>query len=885
MAVLGTRTTGSVSAQFLSDGRSGQQDNNLVVSSGNRAPENGHAYSMGIRAGSESATTCSTRLVTYDVSTGGHDITDAIIVGMTDLIPITSDWDSNKPLYEEELQASFLVQNGNYLYIGFHETNGLLEVGKTGTSGEAGHPTGTSSSDSPIEPFPFEGYWFLNGRMYVWLNYEPNVAPDVPSDFSPTDGASVTDTTPTYAADFTDANQSLPGGVTSLEKLLNYQIQVRSVTAENATSGTVVWDSGTVAASGTEQTNSRFSKDHGGSALSLGTRYQWRARVQDIFGTWSSWSHADAAAWSDFNVASGGIVTLDGTPTGKITDTTPDFQARYHHVSGTAADRAQIRLYTGSNLLSTSPSLTDPQGFAKAVASSALPGTLFTITAAESGFGTLASGVNYGYSVRARTAAGAWSDWSAIRTFNTNARPTTPTNLLAGNKPSGGVVSSLPLITLQTTDADGDALTVSLRIKNSGGTVLFTRTMTYDATLYSGAGGYKYQTTGTDFATFATYKYDASATDGDLTSAQSSESTVVYAQGPAVTVTSPTEAEVITTDTPTFTWTTTDQQKKRIYVYQADDDTLIHDSTELTNVTSSYTMPADILVNNTDYYVVVQVTNSAPLTGTSAARNFTLTYVSPDTVVGFFATADYADFDQQPSVIRLTWDPVTTDASAFEGYVLYRRNAGQAFADAIVINTFSNREQSTWTDTTPQSGIEQVYSIVQKVRESSIDVLTSEPAESPATVNLLGSVVSDVRDGLQLRAVFDSVQERTETVVREYTELPTWEGGAPWLFEGPSYYRPIEMEALLYDTGPATPDDVLVALRGEPYEPFPLTAPYGGLSGVRADGSLVLACYRDERGLKIFGRVRDAEISYTRLLRAYASFTFQPVNYSEAVTE
>jgi hypothetical protein len=123
VAVLGYYTSGSVTAQFLADGRSSQQENNIVTTSGNRAYENGHAYSMGIRAGSESATTCSTRLLTYDIPADGHSITDAIIVGKTPLIAITSDWDTNKPSYEEELEASFLVVNANYYYPGFHETN------------------------------------------------------------------------------------------------------------------------------------------------------------------------------------------------------------------------------------------------------------------------------------------------------------------------------------------------------------------------------------------------------------------------------------------------------------------------------------------------------------------------------------------------------------------------------------------------------------------------------------------------------------------------------------------------------------------------------------------------------------------------------------------
>jgi hypothetical protein len=597
--------------------------------------------------------------------------------------------------------------------------------------------------------------------------------------------------------------------------------------------------------------------------------------VQDVFGTWSAWSHADAVAWSDFLVADAGIVTLDGTPTGRVTDTTPDFQGRYHNVLGTAADRVQIQLYANGLLILTSPEIT------KAVSSSALPGTLFTITAAESAFGTLASGVAYQYRIRARTALPAWSDYSALRSFNTNAKPTTPTNIQVANQSSGAVVTDYPLVTLQTTDADGDALTVSLRIKDSGGTVLFTRSMTFDATLFGGTGGYKYQTTSTDLATYATYKLDASATDGDLTSAQSAETSFVYAQGPVVTVTSPTADQVITTDTPTFTWTVTDQQKERIRVYRQDDGSLVYDSTQLVDTGNSFPMPPNILANETDYYVTVQIEDSNPLTGTSAARNFRLEYVAPATVVGFVALPDLAMFDASASVVRTQWVPVETDASEFEGYIIKSRNAGQPYSVATVRVEFTNQAQSVWIDTTPVSGVELIYSIEQRVRESSIDVLSSVPAESATTVTLIGSVLSDVRDGLQLRAVFDSVQERTENVAWTHTEVETWDIGAPWTIEGPGYSRPIQMSALLKEPGAATADDVLAALRGEPYEAYPLVAPYGGLSGVRADGSTVLTCYRDERGLKRFGRVRDVQVEYRKLGRAVVSFEFQPVNYAE----
>lgn len=811
-------------------------------------PEHGHAYAMEIRAGHyDPSDTGTAQLAAYDTDGGtpddllGRTATFALNTRMADA--------SGGQTYQADLLASFLMPSGQKFGLQALFRGGRMAHGQTASASSmfrrstsaTNNPDPNNYTSSPTET-----------QMTISVLYESNVAPDVPTDLSPADGASFTDTTPTYAGDFVDANETLPNGLTS-DYLNAYQIQVRSVAAENATSGTLVWDSGTIGASSTEKANRRFSKDHpSGSPLTPGQRYQWCSRVQDRFGAWSSYT-----AWQDFLVSGAAVVTLDGNPTGRTTDTTPDLEGKYHHVSGTAADRVQVRLYIGTTLVKTSPEIT------KAVSSAALPGTSFTITAAESDFGTLASGVAFSYQMRAR-ASSVWSEWSAKRTFFTNGRPSTPTNL---RPVSGTAVSDYPTLTVQTTDPDGDALTVTAYLTEDDGTPIDDLAMTYDATLYGGAGGYKVLLTSSELATYDDYRATFDASDGDLTSETSAEIVFTYAEGPSVTVDSPTEDEVLTTDTPTIEWTTTDQQKKQITVYRTSDDALIHDSGLLVNTDSEYELPADLLINETDYYLIVEVTDSAPLVGTSAIRNFRLEYTPPDPVENFIASTETAAMDLTPSVVRLTWEPVMTDAADFLYYRVTRRLSTQAADDASAMVAIPSVDQGDWIDTDAPPGADLIYGIQQVVRESSFDVLRSDIVESTVRLDLDGPVISDVRDGLTLRVAIESLQEYEEELVSDQTLIHTWDGGPGYLFEGPTEYSDLPMVANLRANDAATTQQQIAQLKA--------------LARFRTDGSPVMACLRDHLGNRFFGRVRDVKIVYQRLDRAQVSFLWTELTYSD----
>lgn len=952
MAVYGTKS------HPLFGYSAGDSSDNLRGTVFGSMPEHGHAYSMGIRAGYYDSGDPGTAVLALYGTSGGNPSSRKSYTSTISLNTRMQDASDGQD-YTADLNEAVALSSGTKYGLAALFRGGRMAHGQNSVADQMyRRDTGASTPPDPM------GYSSspTETQMSIWVNYQANSAPNVPSSASPADSASFTTTAPTYAADFRDADETLPNGLSS-DYLNAYQIQVRSVASDGATTGTVVWDSGTVGASSTEKTNRRFSMVHGGAALSPGQRYQWRSRVQDRFGAWSDYSSWTAG---DFLVSGAANVTLDGTPTGRTTDTTPDFQGRYNHFSGTSSSHVQVRLYIGTTLIATSPEI------AKVVASSALPGTLFTITAAESGFGTLASGVQFSYQERAK-ASGVWSDWSTPRTFFTNGKPATPTNLQPA---SGSVLSSLPLLTFQATDPDGDTLTPSLRVKEANGAVHHTRTPTYDATLYSGAGGYKYQTvlgtnevqqvsiTGSptggsftllrgtatgaipynaaasavqsalealpaigagnvactggplpatpvivtyqgaltctnvaaptvnsnsltggtsptpviatntsgvdgDLPTYGDLKWDARTTDGDLTSDYSQEALVTYAQGPTVTVSAPTVDQVITTNTPTVTWTTVDQVSKRVRVYRAADNVLVHDSGTIIDVVGTYTLPGMILQNNTAYYLTVTVTDLTTLSGTSAARPFSLVYTPPATIASFLASPDVAALDVSPSVVRLTWEPAVTSAATFLAYRIWRRTAGQPFSDADWMMDLSSIDQNTWVDTNAPGATDLQYDIAQIVQMPSLDILTSDLASSTVRLDLNGSVLSDVRDGLTTRAVFDHVDERVETPVRDQTLVNTWDGGAPWMIEGPTDYTTIRMSARLIANDSATVAQQLDGLRA--------------ICGRRADKSTVLACYRDERGRRIFGRAQNLEITDRRLLRADVSFDFTELTYSDVM--
>ena len=291
------------------------------------------------------------------------------------------------------------------------------------------------------------------GNMTIAIGYDPNDNPSTPTNRSPS--GTVNTLTPTFNSDFNDANTNRG------DYLKQYQIQVRQVG-----STPLKWDTGSVTASSAERSAAVTTTTYGGSALTSGTAYEWRIRHRDHFDAWSSWS-----SWLSFTPSSGGFLGQGSSPVGKQLTQTPGlFVLPYTHGGGLSTNAVQIRLVSGSTVLQTSPIIT------KTVA----PGANASITWAETGFTAIPWGTTLAYEARARDTTNVWSDYGPNRTISTDYYPNQPSIVSPKN---GVVLTARPMLIGKVTDPDNAAplSAVTCRIKNSAGSVLFTRTMALQA--------------------------------------------------------------------------------------------------------------------------------------------------------------------------------------------------------------------------------------------------------------------------------------------------------------------------------------------------------------------------------------------------------------------
>ncbi len=180
----------------------------------------------------------------------------------------------------------------------------------------------------------------LNGTTYYWRirfadnlgatgawssasNFTMNIYPSAPTSLL-TEGAtnpiSISDTTPEFSAIFNDPDTSDTG--------TRYQIQVNTA---SDFSGTSMWDSGLTSMTAT--TNGSRSPDisYAGTILPLdGTKYYWRIRFANSYGTEGTWSAASNFTMNDAPTDPTSLLTEGTTNPINVTDTTPEFSAIFN---------------------------------------------------------------------------------------------------------------------------------------------------------------------------------------------------------------------------------------------------------------------------------------------------------------------------------------------------------------------------------------------------------------------------------------------------------------------------------------------------------------------------------------------------------------------------
>lgn len=734
-------------------------------------------------------------------------------------------------------QAAIQLWSGSRYGIGFSATGGQLYHGMIAAANGGNNYSNNNlyrknsgsvtPSDSPVYTTATN-----EGVMTIAVGYDPNDAPSTPTNRSP--NGTITTNTPTFTSDFNDNNASRG------DKIKEYQIQLRQVGQTS-----LKWDD-VFTATGSEQSGSNTTQVYGGTSLSAGVSYEWRIRHKDMFNAWSSWS-----SWLTITLNSGGQVGQGSTPVGKqLTNQPGPFVAPWSHSGGLSTNAVRIQLRQGDTVVQTSG----------IIAASVANGANISISWAASGFSNLAYGQTYQYRIQGRDTTGVWSDYGPNRTISINAYPNQPTMVSPGN---GVTVTSYPKLTIRVEDPDDAAplSSVTCRIKNAAGSVLFTRTMALRA---GTTDTYDYQTTSTDLATFAEYKWDAIASDGTLTGQRSAERGFTYASGPTGSITAPTANQILTTSTPTITWSQTGQTSARADIYRSDTGASVIGA-NISGATTSWAVPAGYLRNNTEYFVILTIYGTGGLF-TYASQTFSLVYTAPGALTNFIVSPLALAGDSQASTLMGSWDTATDSPSVFQHYIYRRRLDGTnpGSASEVILKRITSISQTTFVDTNPASGTSYIYS-VSKVIAVGSDLIESLIAEAPGIVEFDHVIISSASQGMTYRASLTYLQSNRIDYKDDRQVFAPWGDSKPYYQIGSLNYAEIKGTYRAITDRRGRAQDIVNSLRA------------------LKDRQILLAdtlCYRDNRGRVIFGLMTLGEID-EKLLTYGIEIGFSESNFVE----
>jgi hypothetical protein len=755
-----------------------------------------------------------------------------------------------------EAGGAIPITSGTQPLLSLLVTGASASLGMISAAGISPAPHNTSFywraglSQPPPDPYGSpsisnEGHLTLG--LLCWTNDPPVICSSrTPGNANSGTPQSIQTQAPSFDGDHRDRNGPWGTGNSGYDAgdyMSQYRIQLQQRVSGN---WTTIWQP-TFTATPEERASNHFSATYPGT-LTRGENFRWRVQTADHFGAWWDWS--TDSAWLYFIVSALGTVTLNGAPTGKVEDNTPDFAFSWAHATPLSTESVQLRLYRDTTLVHTSSEIS------KTVAN----GASGTITWADSGAGTpYPSGLTWGqtwyYSIRGKDTNDQWTDWSAQRQFKTNAPPGIPDGLSPANSQ---ILTSYPLLTFTLIDPDdlpaGD-LVGKVRIKNSGGTVLYTRTATYN----SGTGRFEYQTTGTDLATYATFRWDAYGYDGALYSGAktveanattSAEAVFVYADGPTVTVAEPDDEDTITSSTPTIEWTGENQNRYRITIYYAGTNDVAYLRGWITSPsTDEWTIPAGFLRNGTAYELEVEVEDSNPLQGSSGRIAFDTDYTDPDDPTGVQALPYALGTDPLPSAILVQAD-AATGGDLFVGRYIYRDDLTDR--PLVVLPSASD---TAFIDPFPISGRLHTYTWrdVFFTDESESEMIESPGVTVSAVVELRGAVLASVNDPVGRRSYLTSVQSRDRTPVRDRERLLGWTSSKPTRYKGLANYWELDLTIRVLG------HSALTALeQAAEFEELLL-----------ADETM---CYRDERSRKYFVTFDRESVNDARVMREDATF-------------
>jgi hypothetical protein len=388
--------------------------------------------------------------------------------------------------------------------------------------------------------------------------------------------------------------------------------------------------------------------------------------------------------------------------------------------------------------------------------------------------------------------------------------------------------------------------------------VRYERAMTLNTTLNK----WEYQTTSTDLPAFKNYRWDMYLYDGTLTGPVSIEAPFIFGQGPTVTLDAPADGSTVTSNNPSYEWTTTDQAKFRLMVYRADNDALVYDSLWVVgDVSRSMSHGSGYLYNNTQYYAIIGIEDSLTLVGYSAANYFTVDYPDPPALNNFQVNGVPINTDTVPTANAISWTKPNLPPANFKEYVIKRTNVSTN--ETIIQQRIQNQDVEIWYDYFPQFGVTFEYTVFYTTYTGSNEELDSIASVDQSILNGRYPVFNDVTAGGTYHVVCEILDNFSWEDKDDTTFELTWGEEGPTAIVGSVEYEVAVGTFSLITDRFGTAKDKLDSLRA-----------------LKKRKSIV--CYRDTRQTYIIGYM-GLKVKYAAIDAYEVEVSLQAVSYRQGV--
>ncbi|MGB3330160.1 MAG: hypothetical protein WBA46_14460 [Thermomicrobiales bacterium] len=801
-------------------------------------PENGWGYAWGMHAGRSTATISNVRGHIWRVASN----VPGALVAYTNPIAVNNPMGSGTDTGEVSgpTTAVFPLTAGQLYAIGAVARDGTLLHGMIATGLPVGADnkfyTRAVTNLDPLDPMAHTGT-IVAGWMTTWVDYTPNVAPNVPNFRAPS--GPIEGQPAVFTGQFHDTNQTVNGTANPLEKLNQYRIQLREVGGS-----TLFWDA-TYSAGSSEKAAGAFQVGYLGSGtLDPGIAYEWRCAVSDTHGEWSAWS-----GWLSFTILAAGAAYPADPPgvAGKQDVQRPQpYRVTYTHQNSLNAGQLQLQILSATGAVLRD--VTQPGTYT--------PNQTYEVNLWPSGVVDLPWGASYSWRARFRDSASEWSGWSNPVAFSTNTAPSVPGSL----SPAGGVVvSGFADLSFAFTDPDdtpATGLTAQVRIKNSTGTVLQTRT----ATLGSD-GRWHYQTIAADLPATGSYRWDARSDDGTLISSWSSEADFFYAEQP--TITAPVVDAVVTSTTLAVTYSVTGQVRRHFLIYPRGSTTpALNTSWATTGSTGTVNVDMAAFVQNGALYdLVVEVELSGSVISRSVRVPFEVLLNAGHGVTVDTGQSGPIRIGAEPEDSAIRMVAASSTGVTAGNFVAWRIKEGPAdwaarwasllanppsdpnaalrakaalARELTTVGEFASFSTNSFVYFEPRLARTMSYTLTAVVK-TGLNIVESLPVNGIAAVcDTAMIVLHDVQDPTGRRVHLLSLDEESVEEVRNQSEYETWSDGPPAILESGLEYLVFSDQYVLL---PSHGEDVTVTFEK-----------LRALRRFRADDSPIVCCRRDDLG-------------------------------------